>query len=118
MNAPPICEKCHLTMERVANTTDLFRCPLCYQCKQEAPKLSVNVIPKCPVCGRRTVPQGEWFVCPVCRGIVDDQPDGITDASYDPTRRLEREESRKQRHPAHHRGGTFKRWSPRQAGLR
>jgi tRNA(Ile2) C34 agmatinyltransferase TiaS len=112
MNTPPLCTRCRLTMETVNNATDLFRCPLCFQVKSVAHGSSPPKRPKCPVCDRNCVPQGEFFVCPDCKGIVDDQPDGITDASYDPTRRIQQQESQRRRGPsAHHRGGTFNPWA-------
>jgi hypothetical protein len=119
MNAPPICTRCKLSMERVPQTPDLYRCPLCSAVKREAEAPKVPSIPKCPICNRRCVPQADWFVCPSCKHIVDDQQDGITDASYDKhTRRLQRQEDRTRLSRASHRGGTYRRYGGRPAGLR
>jgi hypothetical protein len=115
---PPLClPKCRVPMERIYEDGKLigFQCPLCQSKKYCDPIRAINAVPKCPLCGRKCKLQGELYVCPDCKGIVDDQPDGITDASYDPTRRLEQQERHKRRRTAaHHRGGSYERSNRKQ----
>lgn len=52
--------------------------------------------PTCPQCHVRTVAQADWFVCPKCKGMFDDDPDEGGDFSdRDPSARLERQERRR-----------------------
>jgi len=109
---PQICHSCKFAMELQSSDadTDKYLCPFCGRDRTIEKQVQRDFRPKCGLCDRIAVPQGDQYVCPNCRAIIDDRGDGITTASYNPERRLEREENRKQRHPAHHRGGSFQRW--------
>ena len=54
--------------------------------------------PRCPACNSPAMLQGEFWYCPPCDGLFDDDPDEGSDYSdYDPSWRLQREEQWKGR---------------------
>ena len=61
--------------------------------KRQAPK---RTGPKCPKCGRRAPnSEGSVFWCEQCNAMYDNDPDEGGDYCTDPTKRVQREESRR-----------------------
>ena len=106
----PVCDNCAMPYESTADPL-VLKCPICLGTHHIEQPVGPDAIPKCTLCGRRCKPCGELFRCPHCNVFFDGIRE-VTTASYNPERRALRDEERtkKQKHPANHRGGTFERW--------
>jgi hypothetical protein len=91
-------------MELTGKTPGLrvYTCPLCRLTKEEILDVKRDIRPKCGICDRTCVPQGEVFACPNCRALYDPCDDKSPVLSCDGAK------GKPEKSPinrSHHRGG-------------